>query len=355
MAWSRGGGRPVQRFRPPARPGSRLFCNFFVDRGVIGAAPRKIMSQITRFTASACILASVAASASAKIERVVEKTFTVQPGVHLRVATSGGDIRVETSADPVVKVVAKEHIRAGSEAEADEVLKKLDLTIKQDGNDVIATASYEDGMGFHFGSWPPVQVEFVVTVPSGASAELKTSGGDVGVGDLAGDVRARTSGGNIRLGSIGGDIDASTSGGNVVLAEGRGSVKLSTSGGNVAVERVLGPADLDTSGGDIRVDSVRSTLTARTSGGDVKATFEGPLKGDCTLSTSGGEVKASVGKEAAFQLEASTSGGEVDAAGITITIDHGGIGRSSLSGQVNGGGPVLKLHSSGGDIKVVTR
>lgn len=66
-------------------------------------------------------------------------------------------------------------------------------------------------------------------------------------------------------------------------------------------------------------------------------------------------MKASVGKEAAFQLEASTSGGEVDAAGITITIDHGGIGRSSLSGQVNGGGPVLKLHSSGGDIKVVTR
>jgi|HubBroStandDraft_1064217.scaffolds.fasta_scaffold42647_2 hypothetical protein len=313
------------------------------------------MSQVTRFAASACLLAALAAPASAKIERVVEKTFTVQPGVHLRVETSGGDIRVETSGDPVVRVVAKEHIHAGSDAEADEILKKLDLTIEQNGNEIVATASYEGGMGFHFGSWPPVQVEFVVTAPAGASAGLKTSGGDVGVGDLAGDVRARTSGGNIRLGSIGGDIDASTSGGNVVLAEGRGSVRLSTSGGNISVERIVGPASLDTSGGDIRVDSVGNTLIARTSGGNVKASFEGTLKGDCTLSTSGGEVKASVGKGAGFQLDASTSGGEVDAAGITITIDHGGIGRSSLSGQVNGGGPVLKLRSSGGDIRVVTR
>ena len=66
-------------------------------------------------------------------------------------------------------------------------------------------------------------------------------------------------------------------------------------------------------------------------------------------------AKATVGKGAAFELDASTSGGEVDAAGITITIDHGGMGRSSLSGQVNGGGPLLTLRSSGGDIKVVTR
>jgi hypothetical protein len=313
------------------------------------------MSQITQFTASACLLAAIAAPASAKIERVVEKTFTVQPGVHLKVATSGGNIRIETSADPVVRVVAKEHIRAGSEAEADEALKKLDLTIEQSGDEVVATASYEGGMGFHFGSWPPVEVEFVITAPSSASAELKTSGGDESVGDLAGAVHARTSGGNIKLGSIGGDVDASTSGGNVGLAEGRGSVRLSTSGGNVTVDRIAGPAELETSGGDIRVDSVGNTLTARTSGGDVKAAFVGPLKGDCTLSTSGGEVKASVAKDAGFQLDASTSGGEVDAAGITITIDHGGIGRSSLSGQVNGGGPVLKLRSSGGDIKVVPR
>jgi len=309
----------------------------------------------TRFIATGCILAAFTAGASAKIERVVEKSFQVQPGVHLTVSTSGGEIRVAPSSDSVVKVVAKEHIRASSDADADALLLKLDLVIEQRGNDVVATASYKDGVGFHFGSWPPVQVDFVVTVPSRTSVDLKTSGGDIVVGDLDGAVRAHTSGGEVELGKIGADIDASTSGGNVRLAEGNGNVRLSTSGGNISAGRVAGPADLRTSGGDIRIDAVENTLTAHTSGGDVRAVFAGPLKGDCTLSTSGGEVKATVGQRVGFQLDAATSGGDVNAAGITITIDRGGLGKSTLSGSVNGGGPLLKLRTSGGDIVIASR
>jgi DUF4097 and DUF4098 domain-containing protein YvlB len=312
------------------------------------------MISYTRLLATVSILAVLTASASAKIERVVEKSFQVQPGMLLKVATMGGNINVSTSNDSQVKIVAKEHIRADSEAEADEMLKKLELTIEQKGNEVTASASYEHE-GFHFGSWPPVQVDFVVTVPSSASAELKTSGGDVIVDDLDGTVNAHTSGGDIKLGTIGGDIDAHTSGGNVVLVEGRGKVRLETSGGNISAKRLVGPADLRTSGGDIKVESVENTLLAETSGGDVRAAFEGTLKGDCKLSTSGGQVRATVSKNASFHLEAGTSGGEVDASGLTITIDHGGAGKSSLSGSVNGGGPELKLHSSGGDIEISTR
>jgi hypothetical protein len=309
----------------------------------------------TRFIATGCILAAFTAAASAKIERVVEKSFQVQPGAHLMVSTSGGEIRVTPSPDSVVKVVAKEHIRASSEAEADSVLLKLDLVIEQRGNEVVATASYKDGVGFHFGSWPPVQVDFVVTVPSRTSVELKTSGGDIFVGDLDGNVRARTSGGEIELGKISADIDASTSGGNVRLAEGTGAVKLSTSGGNISAGRVAGPADLRTSGGDIRIDAVEDTISAHTSGGDVRAVFAGPLKGDCSLSTSGGEVRATVGERVGFRLDAATSGGDVNAAGMTIAIERGGMGKSTLSGSVNGGGPVLKLRTSGGDIVVAAR
>jgi|CZKI01.1.fsa_nt_gi hypothetical protein len=309
----------------------------------------------TRFIATGCILAAFTASASAKIERVVEKSFQVQSGVHLTVSTSGGEIRVVPSSDSVVKVVAKEHIRASSEADADAILQKLDLVIEQRGNEVVATASYKDGVGFHFGGWPPVQVDFVVTVPRRASVDLKTSGGDIFVGDLDGAVRARTSGGEIDLGKIGADIDASTSGGDVRLAEGGGAVRLSTSGGNISAGRVAGPADLRTSGGDVKIDAVENTVSAHSSGGDVRAVFAGPLKGDCLLSTSGGEVRATVGERVGFRLDAATSGGDVNAAGITITIERGGMGKSTLSGSVNGGGPVLKLRTSGGDIVVAAR
>jgi hypothetical protein len=140
--------RPGRRGRRRA-PGPKSDFVTLPRRGVIlGQHPRN-HDQITRLLAAAGILAAAAATASAKVERVVEKTFLVDPGVHLRVSTSGGEIRV----DPwpaTVQVTAREHIRASSEADADLVLKNLDLVIEQHGNDVVATASYRTRRQFSF-------------------------------------------------------------------------------------------------------------------------------------------------------------------------------------------------------------
>lgn len=312
--------------------------------------------KTTHLFLAASLLALVPLSAHAKIERVIEKSFSVEPGGLLKVETQGGTVRVETSNDSTVKVVAKLVIKADSDREADKILEKLSLVIEQSGQGVTATAKYDKKpSAWRWGSWPPVQVSFVVTVPTRYNVSLKTSGGDVSVSDLNGKAHARTSGGNITLGKITGDVDAGTSGGNVRLAEGRGSVKLNTSGGNVTVDHAIGPTDLDTSGGDISVGSVENTLKASTSGGNVTAGILGAFEGDCYLDTSGGSVRAKVSRDAAFNLDASTSGGDVKAAGLTITIEKGGTGKSRLAGKVNGGGPLLKLRSSGGDIIVETR
>jgi len=330
----------------------RFSCNFCPATGF---SDHPFMKAHTLLL-TAGLLAIGPISAFAKIERVVEKTFTVQPGGWLKVETQGGDVRVRTSNDTTVKVVAKEQINAGSEGEADELLKNLTLTIEQSGEGVTATSKYEKTFsGFHWGSWPPVQVSFEVTVPTNYNVNLRTSGGDLTVDDLAGKVHARTSGGNVVLGKISGDIEAGTSGGDVKLVEGAATVKLNTSGGNISVERAVGATDLDTSGGDIKIGSVENTLHASTSGGNVSAGIVGALKGDCVLGTSGGRVRVKVDKGAAFELDASTSGGDVEADGLTITIEHGGAGRSRLAGKVNGGGPLLRLRSSGGDIVVETR
>ena len=90
-------------------------------------------------------------------------------------------------------------------------------------------------------------------------------------------------------------------------------------------------------------------------GGDVHAVITEPLKQDTLLSTSGGNVVVELVKDAGFLLDASTSGGDVKASGLTITIEKGGTGKSRLVGSVNGGGPRLKLRSSGGDATIRTR
>jgi hypothetical protein len=305
---------------------------------------------------AAGLVAFVPLSAFAKIERVVEKTFTVQPGGTLKVETSGGGIVVESGAGDSVKVVAKEVIRADSDAEADTLLKDLTLTIEQQGNDVTAKAKYASSpLDFHLGSWPPVQVSFVITVPGHYHADLHTSGGGIKVGDLTGNVFARTSGGGIKIGQIDGTVDAHTSGGDIRLDSCTGDTKLDTSGGGISAQRIVGKADLHTSGGGISVKLVENALQAHTSGGGVEAAIAGTLKEECSLSTSGGSIRVAVDKTAAFRLDAATSGGGVHAAGLTIRLESGGLGKSQLVGDVNGGGPLLKLRTSGGGIDIKMR
>ncbi len=293
---------------------------------------------------------------SAKIIRTVEKTFTVQAGGNLKAATQGGDITIQTSDRPEVHILVKQVIRASTDREADEILTKLTLTLEQTGNDVTAESKYEKrNGGSWFGIWPPVSVSFVITVPKNFNLNLGTSGGDIAVASLNGNVRARTSGGDLEFARIDGDIDAGTSGGNITLQEGTARAQLNTSGGDIEIDRAGGPTDVSTSGGNIRINSVAQLISATTSGGDVHAAITEPLKQDTLLSTSGGNVIVEVVKGAGFQLDASTSGGDVNASGLTITIEKGGTGKSRLTGSVNGGGPVLKLRSSGGDVTVHSR
>jgi len=310
------------------------------------------MNKLIRLLALGAVLA-VPAGLDAKIIRTVEKTFAVQPGGNFKAVTSGGEIVVKTADVAEVRVTARETIRASSDQEADELLKSLDLTFEQQGNDVTVGAKYEkSSFGFHFGSWPPVQVSFLVTVPRNFNVNLATSGGDIEVASLTGNVRARTSGGGLKFERIDGEVDGDTSGGDIFLKEGTARAHLTTSGGNITVERAGGPTEVSTSGGNVTINSVAHLVSATTSGGDVRAVLSAPLQQDAVLSTSGGNVTVQVLKSAGFLLDAHTSGGEVDAAGVTLTIDQGGVGNSHLVGAVNGGGPRLKLRSSGGDIRI---
>lgn len=302
------------------------------------------------------LLTVVSAAARGAIERSVQKTFTVQPGGTVHVDTQGGDVRVMPGEGNEVRVVARQKIRASTEAEADALLQKLALTMSQTGNDVTLSAKYPERKGISiFGVWPPVRVSFDLVVPTRFSANLNTSGGDIVIGNLTGEIRAKTSGGDVAVGQIEGTVNVRTSGGDITLASSTGPATLDTAGGDIQVGRVVGAADLSTSGGDIAADEVVGGLRAHTSGGDITARLSGPLSTDCGLSTSGGDIEVTVDSAVALTFDASTSGGEVETTGLALDITRGGNGKHKLVGTAHGGGPLLKLRSSGGDIEVKSR
>jgi DUF4097 and DUF4098 domain-containing protein YvlB len=110
--------------------------------------------------------------------------------------------------------------------------------------------------------------------------------------------------------------------------------------------------DLNTSGGGIHVESASGQLHADTSGGGIEVHFDTALTGDSSLSTSGGGIEVSLPKDKGAHIDASTSGGGVRLSGLEVTIESGKLNSSSLKGNIAGGGPTLKLRTSGGGIHI---
>ncbi len=71
------------------------------------------------------------------------------------------------------------------------------------------------------------------------------------------------------------------------------------------------------------------------------------------LETSGGAIEAEFDEKARLNLEAETSGGRVRVEDdIQIT---GSITSNRVEGRINGGGPSLRLKTSGGNVRVRLR
>ena len=167
----------------------------------------------TALVACALVLLAVSA-AQAAIDSNIRKTFNVAEGGTLIIDTGLGDIRVNPGAGGVSIEVLR-HAKTTSQSRANDLFNQFDLSFAQEGNNVRVTGKYDNAFRWFnlFGN--DLDVKFVVTVPSRYNLQLNTSGGDIHVGDLNGEVRAKTSGGDLDLARIAGVVEAHTSGGGI--------------------------------------------------------------------------------------------------------------------------------------------
>ena len=308
-----------------------------------------------------------AVSAQASIDNTIHKTFGVGDGGTLIIDSDLGDISVNVSGAGGVTVDVIRRARTSSQSRANELYNKLELSFAQEGNNVRVTGKYDHPFRL-FDFFNDLDVRFVVTVPARYNVQLNTAGGDIHVGDLNGEVRAKTSGGDLDLGRINGVVDARTSGGDVNIAEAHTTVTLGTSGGDVSVGSADGDLNARTSGGDIdikrasanlvahtsggsiTIGEARGVIDASTSGGSIQARMAQQPRGDSQLKTSGGTITLTVAANVALDLDAHTSGGDIET-DVPVTL-LGKQSDSTLNGKLNGGGPRVVLRSSGGDIRL---
>lgn len=268
----------------------------------------------------------------------LEETLAVEAGGTLVVRTSRGTVDVRSHDADEVRVEAEARGRRAD---------RVSFLLEQSGNDVRFEARTDGWLTGVFGS---LDVRVRLWVPRRYSLVLRSSGGDVRVDGITGDMEVRTSGGDISLSRIVGRVDLSSSGGLVEVEHVDGPVRAKTSGGTFSLRDVFGDISARSSGGSFTIDGVDGSVDLRTSGGSASVVFLGDPEGE--IRTSGGSVEIFVREDANAELDARASGGDVhidEELGLERERERG---QHRYSGRLGHGGPSLKLRTSGGGIRV---
>ncbi|MGH9862906.1 MAG: DUF4097 family beta strand repeat-containing protein [Candidatus Acidiferrales bacterium] len=150
-----------------------------------------------------------------------------------------------------------------------------------------------------------LKVDYIVRVPLRFNLDVETSGGEIEVEQLQGELQAVTAGGSIRSGDISGAVRVETAGGGIYLGNLGQRAEVRTAGGGIRVGDVQGDAVLETSGGEIVAGKIAGTGQVTTAGGDVVVRASG---GDLIAETAGGQIHVG---EAGGSVRAETAGGSI--------------------------------------------
>ena len=197
------------------------------------------------------------------------------------------------------------------------------------------------------------------------SAKLGSGGGHIRAGRIGGEAHLETEGGNIAVGEAGSFVSVRTGGGQIDFGEVHGSVHAQTAGGGMRVMYVAGPMEVETSGGSICLTHVANTLRAATGNGTITAWIapDSPdprhavrLPGVSQLSSSTGDIVLFLPRNIMATIDATVDNGgaqriEADPS-LPLNLQTRPEGSLHAFGALNGGGAVLKLHTTAGKIRL---
>ena len=241
-----------------------------------------------------------------------EFEFDLQVTTQTAFSLRGINGSVEIFGDPdatAVSVTGVKRVESHSEADALDQLDRLDVevTTNTDGFAVETDQPRNtDGRNFI--------VNYTVVLPAGMELRAETTNGEVLVEEMRNLVVAETTNGAVSLCGVTGDAVLETTNGNIFLSEFRGSVWAGTTNGGVNGDVVL------------------------------------PENGECRLSTTNGNIDLDLPAGTSAEFSARLSNGDISVSGLTLTDLE--TSRRTVTGTLNGGGGVIDLRTTNGNIDV---
>lgn len=322
---------------------------------------------------------------------------------HLVVDDQRGDLEIRGADQSAIDVVAKKTIRAEDENAARKMSDDLKLELVEEAGHYVLRSNRrslaDDGRR--------ITVDLSLRVPKATSSEVTSERGDIIVDGLRGDQTLSTQHGDVHATNVEGLLRIHKAGGLTEVRDVKGSVEVDGRGDDVDVAGVSGtitvngefsgavqfrnvaqtlryhssrtemtaqklpgrlymevgslelngidgPFDLTTRQKDITVNDFKHSVRIADNNGQISLRTSTPPTHDIQVDSKNGAIELMLPAGSNFQIEASSRHGEVecDFAGSALKVVKEGEA-PSISGTYGKGGPMIRLNTDYGAIRVL--
>lgn len=263
----------------------------------------------------------------------IEKSFNVISGGRLTIDTDSGEIDVETHKKDTIEI----KVVKGKKKNLfmlQNILNDFNLTFDHTGPDLNITGKFQRGVNFWQNQLNDINIHFQVTVPHEYDVDLNNRIEDISINGVIGKLQLKSSTGDIGVINVNGPTQVDTSTGDLHLENIKGSISGGSSTGDITMSNCQGPITIRSSTGDVRMNlptQLQHAWNIQTSTGDIVLTFSSNLAANIDVKTSVGDIST-------------------DFPVLTTTMQ-----KKRVRGKINGGGQLLKLQTSTGDIRLKSR
>ena len=262
-----------------------------------------------------------------------QKTFDVISGGRLTIETDSGEIDVKTHKKDTVEVsVIKGNKRNIFNLQY--ILDDFNVNFDHTGPDLNITGKFQRGVNFWQQELNDIRIHFQVTVPQEYDIDLNTRIDDISVNGVTG------------------ELDVSTSTGDIDVIEVRGPIQVRTSTGDLRIEKIIGSISGGSSTGDITMSNCQGLISVKSSTGDIRMQMPTQLQHAWNLQASTGDIVLTLSSDLAADIDVKTSVGDISTDFRVLATTKQ---KKRLRGTINGGGQLLKLQTSTGDIRLKSR
>jgi DUF4097 and DUF4098 domain-containing protein YvlB len=299
----------------------------------------KAITKLQLLTLSMLLLPGLSAVADSGATDTFEENLTVADAITLDVKTGSGSIEISSGPGRDVTIVGKIKVQRSSfwrrVSNADEIIQQvIDNPPIEVSDGLVRVGRFEDrSLGKR------VSISYKIVVPADSGVLASTGSGSISVNDIAAHVNVGSGSGRLKLANIGGYVEASAGSGSIRAEKVAGGFKASTGSGSIYLSQTApGNVSVSTGSGSTELTGIAGSLKAKAGSGRI--TVDGRQEGDWKIDSGSGSIV----------LDAeSNSGG--------IVVDHpltiqGKASKRHLRGEVRGGGPLLKIDTGSGGIRV---